>query len=88
MNIAIDILLLLENGIISGNEEQKSDAYKPDWPCNQLEEASNMLAGIGSYLTENSHLNPSYSQIMGKSNKEDTKNNKNLGGLNILLTFA
>ena len=30
MNIAVDALLLLKNGIISGDEEQKSEANQPD----------------------------------------------------------
>jgi len=30
LNIAVDALLLLKNGIISGDEEQKSEANQPD----------------------------------------------------------
>ena len=46
MNIAVDVLLLLKNGIVSGDEEQKSEANQPDGPSNSLEEPSYMLAGI------------------------------------------
>jgi len=46
MNIAVDVLLLLKNGIVSGDEEQKSEANQPDRPCNCLEEPSHMLAGV------------------------------------------
>lgn len=42
------VLLLLENGIVSGNKEQKSDANQPDRPSKRLEEASNMLTGIAA----------------------------------------
>lgn len=30
MNIAVDVLLLLKDGIVSGNEEQKTEANQPD----------------------------------------------------------
>ena len=46
MNIAVDVLLLSQNGIVSGNEEQKSDADQPDRPCHELEKASYILTGI------------------------------------------
>ena len=46
MNIAVDVLLLLKDGIVSGDEEQKSEANQPDGPSNSLEEPSYMLAGV------------------------------------------
>jgi len=49
MNIAVDALLLLKDGIVSGDEEQKSEANQPDRPCNSLEEPSYMLAGVESF---------------------------------------
>ncbi|MCQ2095656.1 MAG: hypothetical protein MJY59_02810 [Bacteroidaceae bacterium] len=46
MNISVDALLISQNSIVSGNEEQKSDADQPDRPCHELEETSYMPAGI------------------------------------------
>ena len=46
MNIAIDVLLLLKDGIVSCDEEQKSKANQPDRPCNSLEAPPYMLAGV------------------------------------------
>jgi hypothetical protein len=46
MNIAVDVLLLLKDGIVSGDEKQKSVDIQPDRPCNSLEEPSYMLAGV------------------------------------------
>ena len=46
MNIVVDVLLLLKDGIVSGDEKQKSEANQPDSPCNSLEEPSYMLAGV------------------------------------------
>ena len=46
MNIAIDALLLSQNGIVSGNEKQKPYSNNPYRPCHELEKASYMLAGI------------------------------------------
>ena len=51
MNIAIDVLLLLENGIVSGNKEQKSDADQPDRPSKSLEEPAHMVVEINSQAT-------------------------------------
>ena len=51
MNIAVDVLLLLENGIVSGNKEQKSDADQPDRPSKSLEEPANMVVEINSQAT-------------------------------------
>ena len=46
MDIAVDAMLLLKNGIVSGDEEQESETNQPDWPCNSLEEPSYMFAGV------------------------------------------
>ena len=46
MNIAVDVLLLVKDGIIPGDEEQKAKANQPDRPCNNLEESSYMFAGV------------------------------------------
>ena len=40
MNISIDVLLLLEDCIVSGNEKQEPDANQPNRPSYELEEAS------------------------------------------------
>ena len=32
MNVAVDVLLLLKYGIVSGDEEQESETNQPDWP--------------------------------------------------------
>ena len=46
MNIAVDVLLLLKDGIVSGDEEDESEADQPDRQCNSLEEPSHMFAGV------------------------------------------
>ena len=46
MNIAVDVLLLLKDGIVSGDEEDESEADQPDRQCNSLEEPSHMVAGV------------------------------------------
>ena len=51
MNIAIDVLLLPQNGIVSGNEKQKPYANQPNRPCYELEEPSYMSAGIEAFDT-------------------------------------
>ena len=51
MNIAIDVLLLLKDGIVPGYEEQKSDTNQPDRPSNCLEEPSYMLVKIDTQTT-------------------------------------
>ena len=49
MNIAVDVLLLFEDDIVSGNEKQKSYANQPDRPCYELEKSSYMPAGIEAF---------------------------------------
>ena len=51
MNIVVDILLLLENGIVSGNEEQESNANQPDRPSKSHEEPAHMVVEIDSQTT-------------------------------------
>lgn len=46
MNIAIDVLLLLLNGIVSGNEEKESDTNQPDRPSKSLEDPAHMVVEI------------------------------------------
>ena len=46
MNIAVDVLLLLKDGIVPGDEKQEAKANQPDRPCNSPEEPSYMLAGV------------------------------------------